>query len=85
MDSLSVCHYFVRMQIDHDRDEPPRDTGGDFLYWAVSAVVAFIWVASFMTMTLDWPSVRLGALSGGVFVIVMSKITGNKVPKWMRR
>jgi hypothetical protein len=82
---MLVRRYFVGMQIDHDREEPPRDTGGNFVYWGVSAVVAFIWVVSLMTMNLDWHSVRLGAFTGGVFVIVMSKITGNKVPKWMRR
>jgi hypothetical protein len=48
-------------------------------------VVLVVWVISLMTMTLDWHSVRLGAISGGVFVIVMTKITGNKVPPWMRR
>jgi hypothetical protein len=85
MDSQRVRYYVLPMQIDHDREEPPRDTGGNFIYWAVSAVVVLIWISSFMTMTLDWPSIRLGALSGGVFVIVMTKITGDKVPPWMRR
>lgn len=73
------------MQIDHDREEPPRDTTGNWIYWAAAAMVILIVAASVATMTLDWPSVRLGALAGGVFVIVMTKITGDKVPKWMRR
>lgn len=44
-----------------------------------------LWTISLITETLDWPSVRLGALTGGVFVIIMTAITKDKVPPWMRR
>lgn len=85
MDSQLIHHYFVLMQIDHDRDEPPRDRTGNWPYWAGVGLVIVLWAASLSTMNLDWPSVRLGALTGGVFVIVMTAITKDKVPPWMRR
>ncbi len=85
MDSQRVRHYFVRMQIDHDPTEPPRDKTGNGIYWGVSLALIAMWAASLATMTLDWPSLRLGALTGGIFIIVMTKLTGDKVPPWMRR
>lgn len=73
------------MQIDHDPTEPPRDRTGNWIYWAGAALVVVLWAVSLSTMTLDWHSVRLGAITGGVFVLIMTAITKGKVPPWMRR
>lgn len=72
-------------QIDHDADEPPRDRTGNWPYWGAFAVLAFIWVASLMTSQIDWHSFVLGGSSGLFLGIWGIAITGNKVPKWMRR
>lgn len=72
-------------QIEHDADEPPKDRSGSSAYWAAGTVLALLWLGSLTLMNLDWHSVVLGAVTGGAFVIVMTEITGNKVPKWMRR
>lgn len=72
-------------QIDHDADEPKARSGDSTTYWAAGIVLSLLWLGSLTLMTLDWHSVVLGAVTGGAFVIVMTEITGNKVPKWMRR
>lgn len=77
--------YIVRMQIDHDPKEPPRDRSGNGVVWAALGMLALMWVGSLTLMTVDWHSVILGALSGGFFIGAMTEITGNKVPPWMRR
>jgi hypothetical protein len=73
------------MQIEHDPDEPPRDMTGNWIYWAASAMVVLMWTINLLYIPLDWNSVRLGFLTGGVFMIVGRAITGDKVPSWMRR
>ncbi|ODA95555.1 hypothetical protein BFX40_23630 [Mesorhizobium sp. SEMIA 3007] len=72
-------------KIDHDADEPPKDRSGNSVFWAAGTVLALLWLGSLTLMTLDWHSVVLGAVSGGAFVAFVTEITGNKVPKWMRR
>lgn len=73
------------MQIDHDPAEPPRDRTGNGVLWGAAAMVALLWAGSLTLMSVDWHSAVLGAVTGGVFVIIMNEITGNKVPPWMRR
>jgi hypothetical protein len=72
-------------QIDHDPDEPPRDRSGNGVLWMAGLMVSLLWLGSLTLLTLDWHSVTLGAVTGGVFVAIMTEITGNKVPPWMRR
>lgn len=72
-------------QIDHDPDEPPRDRTGNWPYWAGIIMLAVLWAGSLMVLAMDWHSVILGALTGGVLVGFMMEYTGNKVPRWMRR
>lgn len=84
MDSLTFHHYFVLMQIDHDRDEPPRDRSGMGLYWANLAVLTILWIWMLSSEALDWKSLALGAWSG-LFVATWGiEMTGNKAPRWMR-
>ena len=72
------------MQIDHDPEEPPRDRTGTWPLWLGAFMIAVFWVGNLLYMPMDWNSVCLGAITGGVFVIIMNEVTGNKVPKWMR-
>jgi hypothetical protein len=73
-------------QIDHDAGEPAKARApSNAPIWAAGIVLAVLWIGSLTLMTLDWHSVVLGAVSGGAFVAIMTEITGNKVPKWMRR
>ncbi|MBN9236001.1 hypothetical protein QV13_12805 [Mesorhizobium hungaricum] len=73
-----------RKTIDHDPDEPPRDRTGNGLYWMAGICVLLVWIGNLLAGKIDWGSVILGALTGGVFAIIMIEITGNKAPKWMR-
>jgi hypothetical protein len=73
------------MQIDHDREEPPRDTGGNGVLYAWLVILPALWAVFYFTGMLEWRSAVLGALTGGIFVIIMTEITGNRVPSWMRR
>lgn len=74
-----------RDYIEHDPDEPPRDMTGNGVYWAGGAILIAIWAVYFFLGTIDWESVMLGGLTGGMFILAMIEYTGNKVPKWMRR
>jgi len=71
--------------IDHDPDEPPPDRTGNSVYWAGLVILVAIWAVYLFLKGVDWESVMLGGLTGGMFVIIMIAYTGNKVPKWMRR
>lgn len=47
-------------------------------------MVALIWLVFLTLVGVDWRSALLGGLTGGVFVAIMTEVTGNKVPPWMR-
>lgn len=85
MDSLSVCHYFMRMQIEHDAKEPPRDRSGMGLYWGSCAVLAAFWFGYLAFNTPDWWGIALGVGSGLFIATWAIEMTGNKAPAWMRR
>lgn len=70
--------------IEHDPDEPPRDTSGNTVYWASAFVLAALWAAYFLIGEYDWKSIALGVGTGAIIAIWAIEITGNKVPKWMR-
>lgn len=73
------------MQIEHDPKEPSRNAGQMWTYIGLAFAMAFIWTVALTLMSLDWFSLVLGAFTGGLFVNVMTEITGNKIPRWMRR
>jgi len=70
--------------IEHDADEPPRDRTGNWPYWGAFLALAFIWIATLATKTLDWQSFALGGSSGLFLGIWGISVTGNKLPRWMR-
>lgn len=74
-----------RDYIEHDPDEPPRDMAGNGVYWGAGAVLALIWAATLLTVSIDWHSFVLGGSTGLFLGICGIAYTGNKVPKWMRR
>lgn len=71
--------------IDHDPDEPPPDTSGNGIYWVLFIGIFVGWIAYLITGILDWPSAALGLGTGCALAIWAIAVTGNKVPKWMRR
>ncbi len=71
--------------IEHDPDEPPRDTTGNGVYWGWAIVLPALWAIHLILGEVQWRSVGLGALTSGIFVLAMIEYTGNKVPRWMRR
>ncbi|TIN88334.1 MAG: hypothetical protein E5X94_00580 [Mesorhizobium sp.] len=77
-------HYVFGMQIEHDPKEPPRDRTGSGVLWGSAGMVALIWLVFLTLVGVDWRSALLGGLTGGVFVAIMTEVTGNKVPPWMR-
>lgn len=78
-------YYLFGMQIDHDPQEPPRDRTGNGVLWLAGGMVLVLWLGYYFFDMLDWHSAALGLGSGVVFVVIMTEITGNKVPPWMRR
>lgn len=85
MDSLAVSAYFVRMQIEHDAGENPKDTSGRGVSYALAVILPVLWGIFYFTGMLEWRSAVLGFGTGAVFIIIMTEITGNRVPSWMRR
>jgi hypothetical protein len=73
------------MQIDHDKDEPPRDRSGMGIYWAVFAFLVLLWIGYLSFNAPDWWGISIGAGSGLFLATWAIEITGNKAPKWMRR
>lgn len=74
------------MIIDHDKDEPPRDTSGNTVYWVNAVFLTLLW-AWFLFSDSEpskWASVCLGVWSGMFIAIWAIDMTGNKTPKWMR-
>lgn len=78
-------HYVFGMQIEHDPQEPPRDRTGNGIFYAWAVLLPVMWGGFYYFDMLEWRSAVLGALTGGVFVAIMTEITGNRVPPWMRR
>lgn len=67
------------MQIDHDPEEPPRDTSKS--PWGILAVLVMLgWAGALYSFDIDWRSVALGAFSAGALVAWAGDITGGKVP-----
>ena len=82
---MLTCRIRARMtEIEHDPNEPPRDTTGTWIYWAAFAVLAVLWIGFLSTDALHWSSFCLGTASGMFLAIWAIAITGNKVPRWMR-
>jgi len=66
--------------IDHDPDERPRKQFGDgWLWWACWLMVALIWTGYLYFHGIDWYSVVVGAVTGGMFIAWSIDITGNRV------
>lgn len=80
---------FARMgepkTIDHDPEEPPLDRTGNGIYWAAFGVLLILWIGNLILIPLNWNSVFLGFGTGLLIGIWSIAITGNRVPKWMRR
>jgi len=50
--------------IEHDKDEPPRDTSGNTVYWVNAAMLAVFWIGYLWHGDYDWPAVALGCFTG---------------------
>ncbi|RWO22813.1 hypothetical protein [Mesorhizobium sp.] len=71
-------------EIEHDPNEPPRDTTGTWIYWASAAGLVLLWAGYLLFNAPDWWALAIGA-STGLFIATWAiELTGNKVPKWMR-
>lgn len=72
-------------QIDHDRAEPPRDRSGNGVYWANLVLLLVLWIWVLHAGLVNWQSIALGFWSGALLATWAIELTGNKVPRWMRR
>lgn len=73
------------MQIDHDPKEPPRYKGGNGIFYAWAVILPVLWAGFYFTGMLDWHSAVLGLGTGAICATILTEITGNRVPPWMRR
>lgn len=68
-------------QIDHDPNEPKPKMP---MVWPQAwIVVALLWLGYCYFNAVDWQSIGLGFLTGGVLAAWAIDITGNKLPDFM--
>lgn len=67
------------MQIEHDPEEPPRDTA-QWVFPAAFLMLALGWLLIWYTAGLAWLQIGLGALTGGIFMAWAIESTNNKIP-----
>jgi hypothetical protein len=72
------------MQIDHDPDEPPRDSA-NWVYPAASVILALGWLLTWYTAGLSWHQIGMGFGTGAIFMAWAIESTGNKVPPSWRK
>lgn len=72
------------MQIEHDPDEPPRDTA-HWVYPAAFVMLSIGWGLTWYTEGFDWYQIGLGALTGGIFMAWAIESTGNRIPPSWRK
>lgn len=71
--------------IEHDPEEPPRDTSK--APWTLLAcILAFVWIVTLSIEGVEWRSLLLGGFTAMIFTLWAIDVTGNKVPaSWRRR
>lgn len=67
------------MQIEHDPEEPPRDTSKS-PWLLVAIMLVLIWSGLFYLYEPAWLQLGIGALTGAMIMAWGVDITGNKVP-----
>lgn len=71
-------------EIDHDPREFKKPGGR--IWWAVAAVLAFIWTVTLTMMSVDLHSLAVGFGTGAMLAAWACDVTDNKVPaSWRRR
>lgn len=69
--------------IEHDADEPPRDTSKS--PWVAAAIVlALVWWGFLCMYVPEWTQIGLGFLSGMLLACWAVDVSGNKTPKSWR-
>ncbi|ALN73522.1 hypothetical protein [Aureimonas sp. AU20] len=71
--------------IEHDENEPPRDTSKP-PWLLLACILVFVWSVTLTNEGIEWRSVLLGGFTAMIFTLWAIDATGNKVPlSWRRR
>lgn len=70
-------------QIEHDADEPPRDTSKS-PWFAAGVLMVLLWSGYLYLHEFVWQPIGLGFLSGMLLACWAIDVSGNKLPKSWR-